>query len=102
MPEKYFKSIPNKFKFSTKWTRKEVHHKAELAKAEKMLSKVVDEDHKPGKQKAEKGGGDILSMKDIKIWPVTPVAPGIKILEKTDDKNKVEKEMEMEKAIILL
>lgn len=43
MPERYFKSIPNKFRLSAKFTRNEVHHKAELAKADKMLNKKHEE-----------------------------------------------------------
>ena len=39
MPEKYFKSLPNKFKFSTKLTRKENHHKAELLKAQDKVNR---------------------------------------------------------------
>lgn len=64
-----------------------------------MLNKKIEEgiDQKQGKQKQEKGGE--LSMKDIKIRPPTPVAPGIK---KVSEKQKAETEMEIEKAIILL
>lgn len=42
------------------------------------MNKKIEEgnDQKQGKQKQEKGGE--LSMKDIKIWPPTPVAIGIK------------------------
>jgi len=98
MPERYFKSIPNKFKLSTKLTRYEVHHKAELAKADKMLNKKLEEgqDQKQGKQ-AEKTGD--ISMKDIKIRPPTPIAPGIRSIT---EKANIEKDMETEKAIILL
>ncbi len=81
MPAKFFKVQPAMFKFSTKLGRNEVHHTAELMKAQALIDakkKAYQEsgaleqsgEAAPGEEVKEKQ--DMLSMKDILIRPDTP------------------------------
>lgn len=97
MPEKYFKSIPNKFKFTTKLTRKENHHKAELLKAKEMIGRTDNDEWQQARgQEVKKDEGNQIS--NMSIRPDTPTRIGI------NDASFVNhlKEIEKQKAIILL
>lgn len=76
MPEKYFKAV-NSFKF-TKPVRKEAHHRAELLKAQDLITKTNLSEHKDGKSKEKKDQDDYKAlMKNIITRPKTPTYPGI-------------------------
>ena len=97
MPEKYFKSHPNKFKFTTKLTRKENHHKAELLKAKEMIGRTdIDKIINDNKKEVKKDEGNQIS--NMSIRPDTPKRNGIRDTCWID----LEKEINKQKAIILL
>lgn len=100
MPARLFKTVPNKFKFSTKLTRKQVHHKAELIKAQALINvkgESMVEEGEVGEE--DKKQDDIYSLKNMAIRPQTPEC-GDLYTRKDADKLKVE--IEQEKAVILL
>ena len=75
MPSRLFKSTPS-LKFTTKLTRNQVHHKAELLKAQELINRLgegetVGEDvGEDGDKKAKKKEDNGLN--DIKVRPDTP------------------------------
>jgi len=75
MPEKYFKASTNKLKFTTPFTRKEVHHRAVLVKAEELVNKVKQS--KTVKIGKENEKDDSYNIENMDIRPPTPDAQGI-------------------------
>lgn len=99
MPEKYFKSIPNKFKFSTKLAWKEVHHKAELIKAQDLVDRALTIKTDFGEVQEEEKKEKMVRIQDMGVWGNTPKHSGINYDRSLDQ---MDKDTKLEKAIILL